>query len=73
MHITFLLGRYLPYLLHSPIVRVLNTVPTTAKSKIVPRWSKNNLFGIKYPASRMIGGSIYKKNVSGVKGWTWTL
>ena len=26
-----------------PIVRTLNMVPTTAISKIVPRWSKNNL------------------------------
>lgn len=58
---------------HLPIVNVLNTVPTTAKSSIVPRWSKNSLLGMKYPASRMIGGSMYKKKVSGVSGCTWTL
>jgi hypothetical protein len=35
----------------------------TAKRRIVPRWSKNGLFGIKKPASNMIGGNIQKKKM----------
>lgn len=49
---------------------MLNIVPTTAISRIVPRLSKNNRFGMKYPASRIIGGSIYRKKVFGVSGDT---
>jgi hypothetical protein len=49
-----------------PMVSMLNIVPTTAMSRIVPRWSKNNRFGIKYPASRIMGGSMKRKKVSGV-------
>lgn len=43
---------------HSPMVIVLKIVPTTANNKIVPRLSKNSLLGMKYPASKMIGGSM---------------
>lgn len=49
---------------------MLNIVPTTAINNIVPKWSKNNRFGMKYPASNIIGGNIYKKNVCGVNGET---
>ena len=49
-----------------PIVNMLKIVPTTAINNIVPSWSKNNLFGIKYPASPMIGGSRKRKKMSGV-------
>ena len=42
---------------------VLKIVPMTAKSRIVPRWSKNGLFGIKKPASNMMGGNIQKKKM----------
>ena len=34
---------------------------------MVPRWSKKSLLGMKYPASRMIGGSMKRKKVSGVR------
>lgn len=57
----------------SPMVNVLKIVPMTANSKIVPKWSKNRRLGIKYPASNIMGGSMYKKNVSGVRGDTCTL
>lgn len=49
---------------------ILKIVPTTAISRIVPRLSKNMRFGIKYPASNIIGGSMYRKNVFGVNGDT---
>ena len=52
---------------HSPIVSTLNTVPTTAMRRIVPRWSKNRRLGMKYPASRMMGGSMNRKNTLGVR------
>lgn len=46
----------------------MNIVPTTAINNIVPKLSKKSRLGIKYPASKIIGGSIYKKNVFGVNG-----
>lgn len=55
---------------HLPIVAILNIVPTTAINKIVPKLSKNRRFGMKYPASKIIGGSMYRKNVLGVSGDT---
>lgn len=56
-----------------PIVNVLKIVPITANNNIVPKWSKKSLLGIKQPASKMMGGSIYRKNVSGVNGDICTL
>ena len=44
----------------------LKIVPTTAISRIVPRWSKNKRLGMKYPASKMMGGNMNRKNTSGV-------
>ena len=49
------------------MVSMFHRVPTIAISKIVPRWSKKSLLGMKYPASRMMGGSMNKKNRSGVR------
>lgn len=51
-----------------PMQRVLNIVPTTANNRIVPRWSKKGRFGIKYPASKMMGGSMQKKKTPGERG-----
>lgn len=42
---------------------VLKMVPITAKRRIVPRWSKKGLLGMKKPASNMMGGSIQKKKM----------
>ena len=50
----------------SPIDIVLKMVPATAMRRMVPRWSKKSLLGMKYPASRMIGGSMKRKKMSGV-------
>lgn len=47
-----------------PMQNVLNRVFPMAKSRIVPILSKNGLLGMKYPASRIIGGRRYRKNVS---------
>lgn len=47
---------------------VLNIVPVTAKKSIEPRLSKNGLFGIRKPASNMMGGSMQKKKISGDTG-----
>ena len=49
------------------MVSMFHRVPTIAISRIVPRWSKKSLLGMKYPASRMIGGSMNRKNRSGVR------
>ena len=53
--------------LPAPMVSMFQRVPTIAISKIVPRWSKNSLLGMKYPASRMMGGSMKRKKRSGVR------
>ena len=47
-------------------------MPTTAINKMVRKLSKNSRFGTKYPASKIMGGSMYKKKVVGVSGETWT-
>ena len=49
-------------------MNVLKIVPTTAKSRIVPKWSKNGLLGMKKPASNIMGGNMQKKNTVGERG-----
>ncbi len=49
-----------------PIVAILKIVPSTAYTKIVIRLFQNARFGIKYPASKAIGGSKNMKKVKDV-------
>jgi hypothetical protein len=46
-----------------PIKAALMSVPKTANMMIVPKLVKNARVGIKYPASKTIGGRRYKKNI----------
>lgn len=46
----------------------LNIVPTTAKRRIVPKWSKKSRLGMKYPASNIMGGNIQKKKMVDDRG-----
>lgn len=56
-----------------PIEKVFQIVPITANRRMVPRLLKKSRFGIKYPASKIMGGSIKWKKVLGVSGDTCTL
>jgi hypothetical protein len=51
----------------NPMVRALNIVPTMAIKRMVPMLLKKSLFGMQYPASRTMGGSMNRKNTVGVK------
>ena len=45
----------------------MKMVPTMAISRMVPRLLKKSLFGMKYPASSTIGGSMNRKKMFGVR------